>query len=392
MKLKILSIKGKINKLLNGLKFLYHFHGIVIFGNYPYPEYEKDGYFQRVKYIDSLFDAIDRIYISGIRVPEKLTWYDRPFANVLVLNLDCVRDQLRWLVRLYVILCLIRSRIIYFHSILAVRNRKTEILLRLPVFTKIIDLHGAVPEEFGYNNDIINQHKYNKIEKDVIKNVNYIVVVTNAMKRHLEAKYDGIIRGEFILLPIFQEITKENLNKAYKDNKPIIVYAGGLQKWQQIPKMLDAIRMTSNIYNYKIFTPNPKIVLNMLSNSLTQFDNVEVDCKQINEIFQIYSECHFGFILREDIVVNHVSCPTKLIEYLATGIIPIVDSENIGDFKDYGMHFVYLSDIVKGYYPEEEIRNKMAKENLQIYEYLKKISSNGSLILKQLVNKEQNHR
>lgn len=390
MKLNVLTKKEKLSKLLKGLKFLYHFHGIIIFGNYPYPEYEKDGYFQRVKNIDSLFDAIDRIYISGIRIPDKLTWYDKPFPNVLVLNLNCVRDQLRWLVRLYLIICLFRSRIIYFHSILAIRDRKTKILLRLPGFTKIIDLHGAVPEEFEYNNDIINQQKYNKIEKDAIKNANYIVVVTNAMKKHLETKYDGIIRGEFILLPIFQEITEENLNKAYKGNKPIIVYAGGLQKWQQVPKMLDAIRMTSNIYNYKFYTPNPEIVLNIISNSHTRFDNVEVDCKQIKEIFQVYSECHFGFILREDIVVNHVACPTKLIEYLATGIIPIVDSENIGDFKDYGMHFVYLRDIVKGYFPEEEIRNKMARENFQIYEYLKKISSSGSLILKQLVYKEQN--
>lgn len=379
---EVLSKKDKIivilRKLRNGIIFFTHFHGIIIFGGYPYPEYEKDGYYQRVKYIDSLFHEINRIYIGGINLPGKSTWYDRPSPNVLVLNLNCNQKR-RWFVQMCVILCLVRTHIIYFHSILAVRGRKTEILMRLPGFTKIVDIHGVVPEEFEYYNDINNQQIYNKIEENAIKNANYIIVVTNAMQRHFEAKYNGIIRGKFILLPIFQKITEGKLNKVYKDNKPIVVYAGGLQKWQQVPKMLDTIKKTSNIYNFRFYCPQPEIVRGMFSDNLIQLDNIVIDSKLPEELFQIYSECHFGFILREDIVVNRVACPTKLIEYLATGIIPIVDSDNIGDFKDYGMHFVLLSDILKGCYPAEEIRNQMARENFQIYKDLQRVSYNGSI-------------
>ncbi len=73
-----------------------------------------------------------------------------------------------------------------------------------------------------------------------------------------------------------------------------------------------------------------------------------IDRKTHAELKEIYTECHYGFILREDSIVNQVACPTKLVEYLAMGVVPIVDSNNIGDFKTMGMRFITLEQLLRG--------------------------------------------
>ena len=95
-----------------------------------------------------------------------------------------------------------------------------------------------------------------------------------------------------------------------------------------------------------------------------------------------YQESHYGFILREDIVVNHVACPTKLIEYLAMGVIPIVDCEKIGDFSEMGMRYVYLNDLLDHNLPEEKLRSEFANINYSVYEKLLQMHDLGVSNLK----------
>jgi hypothetical protein len=82
-----------------------------------------------------------------------------------------------------------------------------------------------------------------------------------------------------------------------------------------------------------------------------------------------YPEAILGFVLRDDIAVNNVACPTKISEYLRHGIIPIVYSENIGDFVNLGMKYIRLSDFVEGKIPNAETLEKMRQDN---YECLQK--------------------
>ena len=37
---------------------------------------------------------------------------------------------------------------------------------------------------------------------------------------------------------------------------------------------------------------------------------------------------------REEILVNAVACPTKLVEYMYWGVVPVVITPNIGDFMN----------------------------------------------------------
>jgi glycosyltransferase involved in cell wall biosynthesis len=116
----------------------------------------------------------------------------------------------------------------------------------------------------------------------------------------------------------------------------------------------------------------------MLPHELRGIPSVIVDSKSHEELLRLYPECHYGFILREDIIVNRVACPTKLVEYIAMGIIPIVDCEDIGDFKSLGMQFVRLRDFMAGQLPDEEARSRMAEANFVVYERLRELRRIGS--------------
>ncbi len=384
-----LLIARKIKKVLKGVAFFWHLRGIVFFGGYPYPERLNDGYFQRIKSIDDLFTEVWRIYIDKEILPGRATWYDFPAPKTLVLRLFGYRIH-KLLATCCMVLSVLRTGTLYFHSVLPMKYYGA--FLKIPGIKKIIDIHGAVPEEFRYHGDNLNADYYEQWERVAVKKADYLVVVTDTMEHHINKKYQDVFHGKFILLPIFPDIPINKSTKHYQDGKPMVVYAGGMQKWQQISKMLDAVRDTIHDVNYQIFCPEPLELRKLLSRKLIHAYDLEIGSKTSDELLEIYKKCHYGFILREDIIVNQVACPTKLVEYIATGIVPIVDSENIGDFTSLGMKSIHLEELVRKQLPEEKARKKMAEINLQVYEKLKSNHRDGVVALQQAVKSKNRAR
>ncbi|HCU57400.1 MAG TPA: hypothetical protein DF984_04095, partial [Anaerolineaceae bacterium] len=363
----ILSRKQKISaiflKFRKGMKFLQELDGIVIFGGYPYEFRQNDGYFQRVKSIDSIFSEKKRVYIDHVYIPGKTFWFDRPETDVLVINIFGSKIQ-KIKAAFFSMMCIMRSRKIYFHSVLALK--RFIILFKLPFLKKIIDLHGVVPEEFRYHGDFQNGDVYEKVEKLAVKKADYIVTVTNAMHQYLIQKYGKLIKGEFIVLPIFSEEPEKAVIPHQGSINSMIVYAGGLQKWQQVQKMVDAIIATSDKYYYKFYCPNPDEFKKLLPSRLVSSKMIEIGSKTKSELSEEYKSSDFGLILREDIVVNRVACPTKLVEYLMMGIVPIMESEKIGDFASLGMKYVPLTQLIQKNLPDEDSRIEMARSNYSV--------------------------
>jgi hypothetical protein len=54
---------------------------------------------------------------------------------------------------------------------------------------------------------------------------------------------------------------------------------------------------------------------------------------------------NFGFIQREDHLLNRIANPTKLVEYLYFGMRPIVWSADIGDFVQMGYEYVSIDAL-----------------------------------------------
>ena len=371
--------QGRLIKLWWILKravpFLWNLHGIVFFGGYPYPERQSDGYFQRIQLVDSLFPGRWRVYVESDELPGRNRWFDQPQSKVLVLRI-LGGPRRRAMVRALALIVVLRCRKIYFHSVLRMRDNRFGRLMHVPWLTKVIDIHGVVPEEFRFHNDFYSAVLYEREERLAVRKSDMVIVVTEAMQDYLRQKYREDLSGQIAIFPMFPNIASNITLRAYVDGKPVIVYAGGLHKWQQVPKMIDAISRTASIRAHRFYCSDPDAVRAMLPEAVRA--QVIVDRKTHEELIGLYAECHYGFILRDDIVVNHIACPTKLVEYLGMGIVPIVDCEEIGDFKVMGMQSVTLNDLLQGNLPDEAIRSEMARQNFAIYEHLREWTQAGS--------------
>jgi glycosyltransferase involved in cell wall biosynthesis len=365
-----------------GLPFLLRLRGIVFLGGYPYPAREDDGYFQRIRAIDRLFEDRWRIYFDPDPLPGTNRWFDLPAPRTLVLR--PVGGPLR--VRLVVLitwLCVLRCRAVYFHSVLRMQDHGLGRLMRLPCVRKILDVHGVVPEEFRMHDDFYHATLFDRHEQLAVRRATRLVVVTEAMRAYFVQKYRDRLRGEVIVLPSFPGLSLDRGDKPDAAGGPIVVYAGGLHRWQQIPKMVDAIARTHETCQHRVYVTEPDTLLAMLPEHVRAGGNVVVDRKSHAELLECYRECHFGFVLRTDSVVNRVACPTKVVEYLAMGIVPIVDSERIGDFADLGFRYVRLDDFLAGKLPDPAAREAMARENFAVYARLSGQREGGAARLQQ---------
>ncbi len=371
--------QGRLGKLLwmikRGVPFLWNLRGIVFFGGYPYPERQSDGYFQRIQIVDGLFKDRWRVYVESDELPGRSSWLDRPQPKVLVLRILGGMRR-RALVRVLALIAVLRCRKVYFHSVLRMHDNRLGWMMHVPWLTKVIDVHGVVPEEFRFHNDFFSAVLYEKKEQLAVRKSNLVIVVTEAMQNYLRQKYRKDLRGQIAIFPMFPNVAPTLDPRAYVDGKPVVVYAGGLHKWQQVPKMVGAISRTASVCAHRFYCPEPDVVRAMLPEAVRA--QVIVDRKAHVELMRLYAECHYGFILREDIVVNQVACPTKLVEYLAMGIVPIVDCEDIGDFRALGMQFVTLDELLQGRLPTEVRRAEMAQQNFAIYERLREVRKQGA--------------
>ena len=357
---------------------------ICVFAPMYNKENEKDGYVQRIKAIDTTaLNNMCRIYLYDEGADCSVMRFDFIDAlhGYIVFN-SYNSDNLNEIIKL-VKYC----GKTYTHSVLRFMedrsNRNLWNIFELENVKHFWDVHGTVPEEYELSESPLGSQLANNIEKFMADKVDVVVVVTHAMGRHLKEKYPSM-NAEIIVVPIF---TKELLNipkceKKKEGEKFSVVYAGGTQPWQNISLMQDIIQSTHNLYDYKIFVPNPEEFWNLWGERSHE-TNMRVESKTLDELYKEYECCDLGFVLRDSSPVNYVACPTKIIEYLKYGIIPILKSVEIGDFVDLGMKYITYLDLMKGLRLSQEERKMMQDSN---YDILDKLVQTSKIGLKNLGN------
>ncbi|MEA4812731.1 MAG: hypothetical protein VB108_09195 [Anaerolineaceae bacterium] len=318
----------------------------------------KDGYFKRIKAIDDILgEDILKVYVAPLSL-------DSDFDEVSKVSIDDSHIKLTLNIEDpektgFLKLIGQVSDLIYYHSVAFV-NATTLNMDKM----QILDLHGAVPEELILQGNPTQAAIESEKERVAISKVEYVICVTNAMAAYLTEKYPQS-KAKHIILPIMDDYiydTKKVINeKKYSEGKPNIMYAGGLQQWQMIPKMQEVIEKTLSQFNYTIVVPDTPAFLDYWKEK--SVPSIEVISGQRETVKKVCLKAHYGFLLREDILVNRVSCPTKLIEYLTYGVVPVLLSEAIGDFSFFGMKYIKLKDFASGNIPTEERRLEMVKEN-----------------------------
>lgn len=314
----------------------------------PHLVKEREGFLQRVAAIDALFPKQKKIYYDDIHEEAQLA-----------------KD-------------LIAADVIYVHSI----YNANKILKCYPDFAhKIItDLHGVVPEEEIYADNLEAAKVMEVTEREVFRYGRYFVAVTQAMVDHFREKYDLGEDVSWVVLPIYNGAKQKAPKEKNATDTINVIYAGGDQNWQNVPLMVDAINNANSNYSFTILTHSPGSFSEINTEAMQR---TEIKTVPSDTVADYYGRATLGFILRKDTLVNNVACPTKLIEYLCYGVVPVVLSEKIGDFKSLGYEYVTLEEFTSQNLTLERLKNAIEK-NYQVYEKFVQQANDGKVTLIQI--------
>lgn len=356
---------------------------ICVFAPMYNKENEKDGYIQRIKAIDTtVLSNMCRIYLydEGVDCLEMRFDFIDGLHGYIVFNSHNT-EHLQEIVNLTR-----KCGKTYTHSLLRFiedrTNKELWKIFDLEGVKHYWDMHGTVPEEYTLSGSELGCQLANNIEAVLAEKADTVVVVTEAMGKFLRKKYP-LLKAQIIVVPIFNDellVPVEN-NTNHSEEDIVITYAGGIQPWQNIRLMQDIIDQTYERYRFKIFVPSPQEFMDLWEDRKAAC-NVFVESKAPDELYKEYGQCDFGFVLRDAGPVNYVACPTKIVEYLKFGVIPVLKSEEIGDFVHFGMKYISYKDIVRGITLSKEERQEITEHNYGVLKTLKQIYINGISSLK----------
>lgn len=342
---------------------------MLFISTYPNSENEKDGMIQRVKAIDDAFINVERIYLDiSFRRMLKKTVQREGLLTVYHINY--------FIHLLLIIRLLISAKLVYAHSI----NNAMKVLPAY-YFKKIItDMHGVVPEELVFSGNIFLAKLFAFVERVVIRRSFKIISVTNVMSNHFALKY-GRDTSRDIVIPIINLKSFECsiFQRTLTTNKvPLVIYAGGIAKWQNIPLMLDVVKNNTQV-RYCFLTGDLEGMKKMAAS--VGLESLDIKSVSTSKVFEYYKDADYGFILRDEHLLNRVACPTKIVEYMSTGVVPIVLSEEIGDLKSMGYRYVTYASFISGQLPNVSELEVMRKVNIVVSTKLAEMMSTGLVTL-----------
>jgi len=204
---------------------------------------------------------------------------------------------------------------------------------------------GIVPEEYLMG-DKINIFKFyfiSLLERISIQGSDLLLVVSESMLAHFKNKY-RIKDSKCLIIPCYNlgYVSGLPIHTSSRYEHPTFVYAGSMHRWQCLEKTLVIFkRIQHAIPSAKITILVREIDEVLLLLRKMQIKNAVVKYVPLDKLQSELLNYKYGFIIRDNIIVNNVATPTKMNSYLASGVIPIytdaVNSfvENIDLGKEY---------------------------------------------------------
>ena len=201
-------------------------------------------------------------------------------------------------------------------------------------------------------NSLVRKRLWNCVEFFALKFSWINIYVSERMHNYYQDTY-RVKDKNFFIMPCFnKKLNEDAFNLVDKYDKPSFVYAGGLDKWQCIEETLDIF--------CQIEKSIPAASLTLLTKDKIKAEelikrynikNYKISFVSLNELDAELMKYKYGFLIRQDHIVNNVSTPTKMNSYLANGVIPIYTNV-IDDFNENirkSNYFVMLNayDTVK---------------------------------------------
>lgn len=208
--------------------------------------------------------------------------------------------------------------------------------LLLPNCIKVLDYHGSIFDASFRKDFFIRRHIYSFAEMLILKRWKKIMVVSNSFKEHLIEKYGTHYQSKINVVPNIPELPNIVRKPLNPHNVIKVVYVGGTQSWQRVGEM---IRWLEDFSKYcKIYEKTIKCTF--LTKEVKEFKDLLFDVSfnyrlystDITGVYDELNSSNFALLLRNQDEINKVACPTKVVEYILSGI-PIITTPGIGDIS-----------------------------------------------------------
>ena len=334
---------------------------IAIIAPFPHPHIIHEGWMSRISSIDEQLKGLVRIYLNfseehddsrcnEIRHDEERA---EVFLNPLGKNSAAFVSDLAASVDAF-----------YVHTLHLVEH----MLPWLRTGKVFVDIHGITPEEEELLGNVHLRERYEAVEREVLQGARCCICVSRAMTEHYAKKYP-LLTPKWLIIPVsvpFPAVPGAAGNLSDAD-RPSVLYSGGVQKWQNLDAMLTLAESAGEEMEFR-FLSHEHIQIRQRIDALRMARPPSVGYCRKTELPAAYDAADFGLILRDDSPVNRVSCPTKLVEYLSFGLVPVVRSPYIGDFYRLGFAYVTEEEFHGGFVPDSASRDWMAEQNLHVVE------------------------
>ena len=352
---------------------------IAIVAPFPSPHATHEGWMTRIASIDRQLAGIQRVYLDFSEhhadFRGEVARHDRERAEVLLNpsgdgSMDFV-SKLAETVNLF-----------YVHTL----HLAEYMLPWLNTGKVCVDIHGVTPEEEELLGRSHLRERYETVEREVLGGARCCICVSESMAEHYADKYPSLLPTWLTLpiCPVFPGDPELHRNPSTDDRRPVALYSGGTQVWQNLDAMLALAESAGEEIDFRFLSHDQATIRRRIEELGVRPPPAVGYCNKA-ELIAAYRAADFGLVLRDDSPVNRVSCPTKLVEYLSFGLIPVVRSPCLGDFDRFGYAYVTEEEFKDGLLPDSASRAWMIEHNLRIVEKPKAQFEAGTRALREMV-------
>ena len=227
----------------------------------------------------------------------------------------------------------------------------------------IYDFRGAVPEEIAYCEPgirgYIKSRVFNKIEKIITGGATRLNAVTTELSKYLFEKYgkaaDTVIPCCSERTASFSENEIHEIRRelGFRPEELVFIYSGGLGRWQMFTEtvqLFSKVAQMEQSARLLVLSPDASAAVRLMKGKIHD-DRYAVRSVPQKDVARYIAACDFGFLLRDDTIVNNVAFPIKFAEYAGAGL-PVITTKGVREIarivKKEGIGFIvdpYSPDI-----------------------------------------------
>lgn len=204
------------------------------------------------------------------------------------------------------------------------------LLSRMQLFFPVVifDVRGLVAEESLLRNGSLSKYRILKLfELLSVRLASRVTTVSFALANYLKTKYG---RDNVRVVPCcVPNSIRRHKQCNYKKKRYVFIYVGSVSLWQGFERACELFASIKDYAQLIVVTNDKESAELVLSRHGVAADirggGWDVVCAALDE-------SDFGFILRDESLINVTASPVKFAEYVSRGVVPIM-TQYVGDYS-----------------------------------------------------------